>query len=220
MQATDQYVGTLGARIVLTDETEVRAAMTGSWLRQMGFADVYVLAESGNETGPAKTLALETELPPVNAAIDSAALAGLLANNAATVVDLSPSRNYLVRHIPSAWFAVRTRLTAAFAKIRLHGTVVLTSEDGVLGRLAVAEAAALTKQPVRYLEGGNAAWQAAGQPVSAEARMADEAVDQWRKPYDRGADAEAAMREYLAWEIDLLPRIERDGSLKFLPVQA
>jgi hypothetical protein len=23
------------------------------------------------------------------------------------------------------------------------------------------------------------------------------------------------MNEYLAWEIDLLPRIERDGSLKF-----
>jgi rhodanese-related sulfurtransferase len=37
VQATDQYVGTLGARIVLVDDAEVRAAMTGSWLRQMGF---------------------------------------------------------------------------------------------------------------------------------------------------------------------------------------
>src|SRR5580700_11185206 len=36
VQATDQYVGTFGARIVLVDEAEVRAAMTGSWLRQMG----------------------------------------------------------------------------------------------------------------------------------------------------------------------------------------
>ena len=39
VQATDQYVGTLGARIVLLDDAEVRAAMTASWLRQMGFAD-------------------------------------------------------------------------------------------------------------------------------------------------------------------------------------
>src|SRR5439155_26938168 len=51
VQATDQYVGTLGARIVLVDETHVRAIMTASWLRQMAFADVFVLPETGAETG-------------------------------------------------------------------------------------------------------------------------------------------------------------------------
>jgi hypothetical protein len=45
--------------------------------------------------------------------------------------------------------------------------------------------------------------------------MADEAVDQWRKPYERSGDTKAAMNEYLAWEIDLLPRVDRDGSLTF-----
>jgi rhodanese-related sulfurtransferase len=219
VQATDQYVSTLGARIVLTDETEVRAAMTASWLRQMGFAEVYVLPEAGSETAAAKAALLEIELPPSSAAIDCSEMAALLAENAATVIDLSLSRNYLARHIPGAWFAVRTRLALAFAKIPLNGTIVLTSEDSVLARLAVAEAAALTKQPIRYLEGGNAAWQSTGRPTSTEAKTADEAIDHWRKPYDRGADAEAAMREYLAWEIDLLPRIERDGSLKFLPAR-
>ncbi len=89
----------------------------------------------------------------------------------------------------------------------------------MLARLAVAEAAALAEQPVRFLDGGNAAWQAAGHAFSAEAKMADEAIDQWRKPYERTGDSEAAMREYLAWEIDLLPRIERDGSLNFTPFQ-
>src|SRR6516225_9422817 len=39
VQATDAYIGTLGARVVLVDEAEVRALMTASWLRQMGFAD-------------------------------------------------------------------------------------------------------------------------------------------------------------------------------------
>src|SRR5262249_20247051 len=34
VQATDQYVGTLGARLVLVDEQEVRGLMTASWLRQ------------------------------------------------------------------------------------------------------------------------------------------------------------------------------------------
>src|SRR5262249_57460460 len=49
VQATDHYVGTLGARIVLIDDKEVRALMTASWLRQMGFRDVFVLAQSGAE---------------------------------------------------------------------------------------------------------------------------------------------------------------------------
>ena len=49
VQATDQYVGTLGARIVLVDDREVRAVMTASWLKQMGWRDVFVLTGSGNE---------------------------------------------------------------------------------------------------------------------------------------------------------------------------
>ena len=51
VQATDQYAGTLGARIVLIDEHEVRAVMTASWLKQMGWQDVFVLAETGSEKG-------------------------------------------------------------------------------------------------------------------------------------------------------------------------
>ncbi len=85
----------------------------------------------------------------------------------------------------------------------------------MLASLAVSEAAALCGLPVRFLEGGNAAWQAAGKTFTAEAKMADEPVDQWRKPYERSGDTKAAMAEYLAWETDLLPRIERDGTLKF-----
>ena len=45
--------------------------------------------------------------------------------------------------------------------------------------------------------------------------MADEALDVWLKPYERPNDTTQAMNEYLAWEIDLLSRIERDGSTKF-----
>ena len=215
VQATDQYVGTLGARIVLVDDTEVRAAMTASWLRQMGWHDVFVLVEAGTETGRPETKMLDGDTHV--AAIDSAALNELLSRKAATVVDLSSSRDYLAGHIAGAWFAIRTRLDRAFKKIPRSGTVVLTSEDGDLARLAAAEAQALVDAPVRVLTGGNAAWKAAGYPLSAEPRnMADDVVDQWRKPYERSGDTKAAMNEYLAWEIDLLPRIARDGTLKFL----
>jgi rhodanese-related sulfurtransferase len=214
VQATDQYVGTLGARVVLIDDKEVRAAMTGSWLRQMGWKDVFVLTESGAETGQPPVTTLENGEPP-GVVIDCAALNDLLSRHEATVIDLSLSRDYQAGHIPGAWFAIRSRLDRALKKIPLRGTLVLTSEDGALARLAAAEAEALVDAPVRTLAGGNAAWQAAGYPLSKEAQMADEAVDQWRKPYERSGDQKAAMNEYLAWEIDLLPRIARDGSLKF-----
>ncbi len=214
VQATDQYIGTLGSRIVLVDDLEVRAAMTGSWLRQMGFANVYVLPAAGNETGWPAIKVLENETRR-NAAIEPEALADLLSRDAAMVADLSASRNYLAGHIPGAWFAIRTRLARALKKIPNADSLVLTSEDGVLAELAVAEAERAVERPVRFLNGGNAAWRAAGQPFSTTPNMADEVIDQWRKPYERSGDTKAAMQEYLTWEVDLLPRIQRDGTLQF-----
>jgi hypothetical protein len=45
--------------------------------------------------------------------------------------------------------------------------------------------------------------------------MADDTVDIWLKPYERPNDTAKAMSEYLSWEVDLLARIERDGSASF-----
>ena len=94
---------------------------------------------------------------------------------------------------------------------------MLTCEDGVLAGRAAIEARALVDRPVRALEGGNAAWLAAGYALTADdAKMADEAVDAWLKPYERPHDKAAAMREYLSWEIDLPARMARDGSANFI----
>jgi rhodanese-related sulfurtransferase len=215
VQATDQYVGTLGARIVLVDDTEVRAVMTASWLRQMGWKDVYVLAQAGQETGWPEPVVLGPG-PPAELRIVCAALADLVGRKEATIVDLSLSRDYLKAHIPGSHFAIRSRLSRALGRIPLRNTLVLTSEDGVLAGLAAPEALALVDRPVRYLDGGNAAWRTAGHPLTADdPAMADEAVDAWLKPYERPNDTTKAMSEYLSWEVDLLARIERDGSTNF-----
>jgi 3-mercaptopyruvate sulfurtransferase SseA len=153
--------------------------------------------------------------PPATARIDATALAALLEHNGATVIDLSLSPTYRKGHIPGAWFAVRSRLAKALRAVAPRGELVLTSEDGVLAGLAVVEAAAIIGAPVRYLDGGNAAWQAAKLPLSTEAHMADEPVDAWLKPYERGGDTTDAMNEYLSWEVDLVSRIERDGTCNF-----
>jgi rhodanese-related sulfurtransferase len=211
VQAIDRYAGVLGARIVLSDQHEVRALMTASWLRQMGWNDVYVLPEAGSETGEPAPVLLGTPSP--DKALDAASLRTL---DGATVIDLSTSAHYRRGHIPGAWFAIRSRLDRAFATIAPQRDVILTSEDGALASLATADAQALTPHPVRWLNGGNAAWTAARLPLSTDARMADEPVDLWLKPYERKGDPKDAMNEYLSWEVDLLERIRRDGTTHFL----
>jgi rhodanese-related sulfurtransferase len=211
VQAIDAYAGTLGARIVLTDDKEVRAFMTASWLRQMGWQEVYVLPEAGNETGKRADEIIGN--PPSDAAIIFSVLQEIEGH---TIVDLSTSPSYRRGHIPGAWFAIRSRLASALEKIAPRGELVLTSEDGVLAGLAVAEAQALTKSRVRYLQGGNAAWAAARLPLSTEVKMSDEPLDVLLKPYERTGDNSVAMKDYLTWEVDLPERIKQDGTTRFL----
>jgi hypothetical protein len=212
VQATDTYAAVLGARIVVSDDQEVRALMTASWLKQMGWRDVFVLAEAGSETD--EPAAAPLAIPPADAAVEMSRILDL---DEVSVVDLSASPHYRRGHIPGAWFAIRGRLDRALPTIAPRGTVILTSEDGILAGLAVDEARALTQQPVRWLKGGNAAWAAAHFPLATDARMADEPLDVWLKPYERPNDNEAAMNAYLSWEVDLLERIKRDGTTHFLP---
>jgi rhodanese-related sulfurtransferase len=215
VQATDIYAGTLGARIVVCDDKEARALMTASWLRQMGWQDVFVLPEAGQkseqETGEPETVVLGT--PVADAAID---VSKILEIDDLTLIDLSTSPHYRRGHIAGAWFAIRGRLDRAIPKISLRPMIVLTSEDGVVASLAVDEARALTKTPVHWIKGGNAAWAATGAPFSTAEKMADEPLDVWLKPYERPNDNEAAMNAYLSWEVDLLERIKKDGTTHFL----
>ena len=94
---------------------------------------------------------------------------------------------------------------------------MLTSEDGALAHLAAPEAAALWPQAeVRVLEGGNAAWIAAGLATEAGIVNATTSLDDvWYKPYDHGADYEKRAREYLTWEVALAEQIRRDPAIRF-----
>jgi rhodanese-related sulfurtransferase len=218
VQATDQYIGTFNARIVLVDDLEVRAVMTASWLLQMGWSEVFVLVASGTETGwPApQVLGLQDH---ADLRLDPASLADLMSRDAAIIVDLSLSREYRQGHIAGAWFAIRRRLDKAASKIEWHGTVVLTSEDGILAQLAIEEMESLTALPIRFLAGGNKAWIASGRSLTADTPLlADEPIDAWLKPYERSSGQTAAMNEYLSWEMDLVKRVELDGTCRFRPL--
>ncbi len=219
VQATDAYVGTLNARLVLVDDDGVRALMTASWLLQLGWDEIYVLAnalagatlEAGPE--PREILAAESAAAATTA---PAELKALLDRAGTLVLDFATSLRYRDAHIPGAWFAIRSRLQATLPTLPWHERIVTTSPDGVLAKLAALDLTALTKAPVQALAGGTAAWRAAGFPVLPGAeQMANPAEDVWYRPYDRARDQEAAMKEYLTWEVDLVRQIERDGDTRF-----
>jgi len=202
VQASDEYVGVRNARVVLVDPERVRAVMTASWLNQMGWKDVYVLDDiSGfaTETGPRKPPAVEPWR--TTRSVDGA-----------TVLDLSTSLRFNYRHIPGAWWGVRSRLDEAKKCIPEAKKLILTSEDGLLAHLAAAEAAALWPE-VWVLEGGNAAW--SGPVETGVERATTTRDDVWYKPYDHASDYEKHAREYLAWEVALVDQMKRDPTIRF-----
>ncbi|MGQ3301137.1 rhodanese-like domain-containing protein [Reyranella sp.] len=225
IQSTDHYVGTRGARIVLCDDNGVRARMTASWLNQLGWTEVFVLTGGLSACGAALEKGPEpVEILPPNDAdgverITVLELHRLLATGEAVVVDLANSLRFRSRHIPGAWFAVRSRLQDGLAQVAAGmpqaGRIVLTSDDGSFAALAAADAIAATGLPVSILDGGTAAWATAGLPLaSGLENMTSETDDVWYSPYDYN-DLRKSMTAYLTWEIDLIQQLEKDRSLQF-----
>jgi rhodanese-related sulfurtransferase len=221
VQATDACLGTRGARVVLVDDDGVRATMTASWLIQMGWPDTFVLREGlrGDlERGPERLEVLGLDERATEAAISPATLARMLEDDGVRILDFADSRTFCEGHIAGAWWLSRASLLEDLPRIPPAPAYVLTSPDGILARLALPEVSSLAGTPVHVLAGGTEAWRAAGLPLQAGAdRMAGNPDDVvYLRPYDRPPEqAEAAMREYLAWETTLLSQLERDGTLTF-----
>lgn len=223
VQETDHQAPVRGARIVLADTDGVRANMSASWLAQMGW-EVHVLAplpaQALTETGSAPTAVPPPEQPiPL---ISVATLQGWLAEGSDTVViDFTPSANYVKRHIPGAWWALRSQLAQGLAHIRRQQPgaqrLVLTCGSSALAAYAVAETARLSPGlSVSLLDGGTQAWIEAGLPLeSGETRLAAPRIDRYRRPYE-GTDApREAMQGYLDWEFGLVEQLGRDGTHGF-----
>ncbi len=217
VQASDEYVATRHARIVLVDNDGIRANMTASWLLQMGWDEVYVLANalSGRlESGPVRPTLLDWQAAPTLTC--EQLKAKLLAGKPLAMLDFGTSLQYRKQHIPGAYWAVRSRLGLALSAVPAEAELVTTSPDGLLAHYAARDIAAVDKRAVQVLEGGTAAWwRTGGSGESGTQRLTCEANDIWYKPYEQRERGPAAMQEYLTWEVNLMPQIERDGDARF-----
>ena len=125
VQATDVFVATQNARVVLVDDLHVRALMTASWLEQLAWCEVHVL-DSGLvgqaiNRGPQQWPAFGLHAPAVPQLdareVHSACAAG------AVLLDLQRSLGYRDRHAAAAWYAKRHGLAAAITAAQRNGRI-------------------------------------------------------------------------------------------------
>ena len=138
------------------------------------------------------------------------------------VIDLDTSLKYRDGHVPGAWFAVRANLASTIPEM-------LKQQAGVSAHRRWSRPTARSRPlpprrpkprraalPVAILAGGMKAWRDARLAIeTGQTRMADPPTDVWYRPYDIQEDVEAAMRQYLDWEVDLVPQVKRDGDASF-----
>ncbi len=219
VQTTDEWMGVRGARVVLTDDTGVRASVTAHWLVQMGW-EAYVL-EGGVGSGPIERGPM---MQPVlgldaiaTAQVTAKELKALIDAGDAVVLDAGPGLDYRKAHIPGAIWGCRPQLAKAVAKLGKAKTIVLTSPDAVRARLASLDLAELTDARIAVLEGGTDAWVKAGLPTeeSADTPSNEEIIDHLVWVAGRRTGNQDEMKQYLAWEQQLVAQLERDDNLPF-----
>ncbi|NVH74141.1 sulfurtransferase [Paraburkholderia sp. JPY432] len=215
VQATDEYVGTLHARVVLSDDDGVRARMTASWLVQLGYLQVFVLADDDAsvvfETGAEPQEVLRR--PGRTRWVEADQLARALEAGSAQVVDVDNSLAFRRAHIAGARFIVASALQDLLPRIDdAARQLVLTSSDGVLAAL-LADELRERHANVAALLGGTARWLALGLPQAEgdDGNLTGD-DDAWYSPYQYPpGQAAQQLESYLAWELQLVAQLERDG---------
>jgi len=206
IQATDQWVGVKGARLVLLDAEGVRAPMVAAWLRQLGH-DACVIdggpaaarrhAWTGRESEPAPA-----QLPT----IAMRAVADDLSADKAQIIDLRPAMAYREGHIAQAVWSIRPHIATAVADPKK--TIVLVDDEPGVAALVAIDLREAGCNDVRLLVGGYKAWRDAGLPLVATPDDPADADCIDFLFFTHGRHEGNAERQYLAWETGLIAQLD------------
>ncbi|MDN5928300.1 MAG: sulfurtransferase [Hyphomicrobiales bacterium] len=215
LQATDQWLGVRNARVVLTDDNEVRAILVASWLTQLGW-ETHVLA-GGVEAGrgrisvpPGMIGGGLLRFPPVSAA-------ELGRRGAQTrFFDVRSSMEYRTGHIKGAFWATRARLEKALEQVEGREVVVIAGDD-MVGRAFAADLERAGCRIAGIHLGSPERWREAGLVMEATPQSPPDAecIDYLFFVHDRHDDNLEAARQYIAWETGLADRIDRQERAAF-----
>jgi rhodanese-related sulfurtransferase len=130
----------------------------------------------------------------------------------ARIIDIDSSLAFRRAHVKGASFIAASALQERIGEFAANTRIVLTSADGVLAGVVAAELAEHGAD-VAALIGGTNRWIALGLPQgSGDADNLTGDDDAWYSPYHAEASRVAEqMNAYLAWELQLVAQVERDG---------
>jgi len=203
VQATDTQLAVRGARIVLSCDTGLRAAITAIWLRGMGH-DARVLRDAPvGETAPEQ-------------ALERADLTGLGAGR--TLLDASRGMEHRAAHIAGAEWVNRAHLCRA--RPEYSGPVMVVGRDAALVAGIEAELIHLGHRDVRSLRSGPEDWRTAGLEIAASPDHPSDAdcIDHLFFVHDRHDGNLDAARRYLEWETGLLDQLDTDERAALRPL--
>ncbi|ANK81881.1 MAG: hypothetical protein TEF_14560 [Rhizobiales bacterium NRL2] len=214
IQRADDFFAVPSGEILLVDDGDARAAMTGYWLRRMGYLNVARLA-GGVPAWRGEGRALETGRPrPEPLGLVEArqaarfvdpvdARTALKGEAAPVVIDVGPSRQYAGGHLPGARWLPRGWLELKVGEIAAPDrSLLVTARDEGQAAYAAATLAAEGYRDVAVLRGGTRAWEKAGGAIEkgepGETYGGDDYV---LPPYKQGKEG---MLRYLKWEVELV----------------
>ncbi|AWB35388.1 rhodanese-like domain-containing protein [Orrella marina] len=209
IQATDQYVGVRGARIVLVDDDGVRAPVVATWLHMLGWdvavlepSDVDRLAEVQVDFDPQPGLSCEE--------IRSSEVARLIGEGV-LLFDVRSGMQFRKGHVAGARWLIRPnvgRLTESFDNVP-DRVILMAGERPVAGLVAndlleagVQKVFCCLETPDRWVESGMSVVETPDEPSDAEC------IDYLFFVHDRHDGNKQAARQYLEWEINLVAQMD------------
>ena len=211
VQRADDTVAVRSAAVVFCCDGTVRASVTASWYRQMGFANVFVVAggtAAWRAAGRPLASGPDDPVEPVVAEarervrqVSPADLAAALASSRPPLtLCVEPSDRFAAGHVPGARWLSRSWLELRIGEIAGDpaAPIVVTDDDGQDAVLSAASLMDMGYRDVAALAGGMEAWRRDGRPVeeglTGVMRAPDDVVPAGP---DRGY---ADMINYLRWE--------------------
>lgn len=211
IQRADDFIAVPAAPVVLIDDDDARAWLTGYWLRRMGFPNVSVVAgglRAWREAGlPVATSRVRnpplsgTDTPAV-AEVEGAELHDLVGRGEVIVIDVGSSREYAKGHVPGARWLPRSWLELRIGDLASpRQQIVVTAANRDQARLGAEALARIGYAGIRILNDGNAGWERAsfglepGEPAESYG-----GPDFVLPPYEQGREG---MLRYLEWEVAL-----------------
>ncbi|MBD0417390.1 rhodanese-like domain-containing protein [Oryzicola mucosus] len=219
VQATDHWVATRRARIVLTCDLGPRAVITCYWLRAMGH-DAYVLdldvsTIAGAQEAPRLELSKLSGLPHLTARQFTR-----MRTDGVVLLDASPGSDYRTAHIVGAQWVIRPRLTKITAN---RAQTIVVCGDGQRAALVAHDLASSGFADIRILDGTRDDWAAAGLALeqTPDTPKDEDMIDFLFFVHDRHSGGLESARAYLAWERGLTDQMDEQEHAVFdarLPV--